>query len=214
MAERPGLCCDYYLPNDITSMLSYSGREPARFFAEALPMGCSTIAGRGSVVVTTTGGPELAGCSETMPAWYAKCPGLYYQQAALPLPMASVGPSTQNRSLTRLFVATPAGTPELPPTLLRWIWEAASAPGCKMVLMMNLDTLTPITQPVKSVLQAFSGIIRGAWQRVTEGSMKAWWILHRLSLTVPRRGISHRASVDGSGHGLARHDGENGVIST
>ncbi|HHA1935288.1 TPA: hypothetical protein ACOEP6_003769, partial [Enterobacter ludwigii] len=28
-----------------------------------------------------------------------------------------------------------------PPTLLRWIWESASAPECKMVLLMNLDTL-------------------------------------------------------------------------
>lgn len=27
-----------------------------------------------------------------------------------------------------------------PSTLLRWIWEAASAPECKMVLMMNSDT--------------------------------------------------------------------------
>ncbi|WP_228150273.1 hypothetical protein [Klebsiella variicola] len=27
------------------------------------------------------------------------------------------------------------------PTLLRWIWETASAPECKMVLLLNLDTL-------------------------------------------------------------------------
>lgn len=28
-----------------------------------------------------------------------------------------------------------------PPTILRWIWESVSAPECRMVLMMNLDTL-------------------------------------------------------------------------
>ncbi|PWI79176.1 DUF3296 domain-containing protein, partial [Enterobacter sp. CGMCC 5087] len=28
-----------------------------------------------------------------------------------------------------------------PPTLLRWVWESASAPQCRMVLLLNLDTL-------------------------------------------------------------------------
>ena len=56
-----------------------------------------------------------------------------------------------------------------PPTLLRWLWEEGSASECKMVLMMNLDTLAPITQPVESTLLAFSGIIRDAWRRVTDG---------------------------------------------
>ncbi|WP_262812795.1 hypothetical protein [Enterobacter cloacae] len=27
-----------------------------------------------------------------------------------------------------------------PPTVLRWMWESVSAPECKMVLLMNLDT--------------------------------------------------------------------------
>lgn len=27
-----------------------------------------------------------------------------------------------------------------PPTVLRWLWESVSAPECKMVLLMNLDT--------------------------------------------------------------------------
>lgn len=38
-----------------------------------------------------------------------------------------------------------------------------------MVLMMNLDTLAPITQPVESIQLAFSGIIRDTWRRVTDG---------------------------------------------
>ncbi|WP_439411879.1 hypothetical protein [Enterobacter ludwigii] len=28
-----------------------------------------------------------------------------------------------------------------PPTLLRWVWESVCASECKMVLLMNLDTL-------------------------------------------------------------------------
>ncbi|MCS4267732.1 DUF3296 domain-containing protein [Serratia sp. BIGb0163] len=56
-----------------------------------------------------------------------------------------------------------------PPTLLRWIWGSTCASECKMVLMMNLDTLTPMTQPVESTLLAFSDIIRDAWRRVTDG---------------------------------------------
>lgn len=38
-----------------------------------------------------------------------------------------------------------------------------------MVLMMNLDTLAPMTQPVERSLQVFTGIIRDAWRRVTDG---------------------------------------------
>ncbi|EPE7788733.1 hypothetical protein AAY84_13765 [Serratia marcescens] len=56
-----------------------------------------------------------------------------------------------------------------PPTLLRWIWGATCASECQMVLMMNLDTLAPMTQPVESTLLAFSDIIRDAWRRVTDG---------------------------------------------
>lgn len=56
-----------------------------------------------------------------------------------------------------------------PPTLLRWIWGSTCVPECQMVLMMNLDTLAPITQPVESSLQALSGIIRDAWRSVTDG---------------------------------------------
>ncbi|TXE37246.1 inovirus Gp2 family protein [Serratia marcescens] len=55
-----------------------------------------------------------------------------------------------------------------PPTLLRWVWEAASAPECKMVLMLNLDTLGTERNPqlTDSALQALNGIIAEAWQTV------------------------------------------------
>lgn len=56
-----------------------------------------------------------------------------------------------------------------PPTLLRWIWESASAPECKMVLLMNLDTLGTgrNLQLTDSALQALNAIIADAWQKVT-----------------------------------------------
>ncbi|MCU6244078.1 hypothetical protein [Enterobacter asburiae] len=56
-----------------------------------------------------------------------------------------------------------------PPTLLRWIWTAASAPECKMVLLMNLDTLGSArnAQRVENALQAISVAIADAWQTVT-----------------------------------------------
>ena len=56
-----------------------------------------------------------------------------------------------------------------PPTLLCWVWSSTCASECQMVLMMNFDTLAPIAQPVDSPLLAFSGIIRDAWRRVTNG---------------------------------------------
>ncbi|MDV0786208.1 inovirus-type Gp2 protein [Citrobacter amalonaticus] len=52
-----------------------------------------------------------------------------------------------------------------PPTILRWIWEAASAPECKMVLMINLDTLG--TAHDESAQLAMRKIIRNAWLSVT-----------------------------------------------
>ncbi len=56
-----------------------------------------------------------------------------------------------------------------PPTLLRWIWEAVCVPECKMVLLMNGDTLnagqnTQLTDGTRQVLNA---IIVDAWQEVT-----------------------------------------------
>ncbi|ULH13056.1 DUF3296 domain-containing protein [Serratia marcescens] len=56
-----------------------------------------------------------------------------------------------------------------PPTILRWLWEAVSAPECKMVLLMNLDTLGAArhVQLVGNALQAISVAIADAWQTVT-----------------------------------------------
>lgn len=56
-----------------------------------------------------------------------------------------------------------------PPTVLRWVWESASAPQCKMVLMLNLDTLGSVrnAQRVENALQAISVAITDAWQTVT-----------------------------------------------
>lgn len=56
-----------------------------------------------------------------------------------------------------------------PPTLLRWIWEAACAPECKMVLLMNGDTLGAGQRPqlTDDVRQALSAIIVDAWLEVT-----------------------------------------------
>ena len=57
-----------------------------------------------------------------------------------------------------------------PPTLLRWIWASTSAPECKMVLLMNLDTLGAArnTQRVENALQAISVTIADVWQTVTD----------------------------------------------
>jgi hypothetical protein len=52
-----------------------------------------------------------------------------------------------------------------PPTVLRWLWESVSAPECKMVLLMNLDTLGAWRDKV--VQQEMSGILREAWRTVT-----------------------------------------------
>lgn len=56
-----------------------------------------------------------------------------------------------------------------PPTLLRWVWESASATQCKMVLLLNLNTLGagPHTGLDKSAQQAISEIFRYAWLTVT-----------------------------------------------
>ncbi|HHR4016621.1 TPA: DUF3296 domain-containing protein [Salmonella enterica] len=58
----------------------------------------------------------------------------------------------------------------LPPTLLRWLWEAASAPACRMILLMNFDTLVAVRKPplMDSVLQEMYVVIRDAWRTVTD----------------------------------------------
>lgn len=57
-----------------------------------------------------------------------------------------------------------------PPTLLRWIWEAASAPECKMVLLLNLDTLGRVHD--ESAQQGISEILIDAWITVTGANRK------------------------------------------
>ncbi|ECN8823169.1 DUF3296 domain-containing protein [Salmonella enterica subsp. enterica serovar Newport] len=52
-----------------------------------------------------------------------------------------------------------------PPTILRWMWESVSAPECKMVLLMNLDTLGAWRDGV--VQQEVSVILREACRTVT-----------------------------------------------
>lgn len=52
-----------------------------------------------------------------------------------------------------------------PPTILRWLWESVSAPECKMVLLMKLDTLGALRDEV--LLQEMSGVLREAWRTVT-----------------------------------------------
>ncbi|EGT0625580.1 inovirus-type Gp2 protein [Citrobacter freundii] len=56
-----------------------------------------------------------------------------------------------------------------PPTLLSWIWEAARAPECKMVLLLNLDTLGAgrHTGLDESAQQAISEMFSDAWLTVT-----------------------------------------------
>lgn len=56
-----------------------------------------------------------------------------------------------------------------PPTLLRWVWESASAPACQMVLLMNLDTLGACrhTGLDESTQQAISEMLSEAWLAVT-----------------------------------------------
>ncbi|STA81128.1 YagK/YfjJ domain-containing protein [Citrobacter koseri] len=55
-----------------------------------------------------------------------------------------------------------------PPTILRWIWEAVCAPECKMVLMMNLDTLAvgSSAQRVEHAMKVMSELLREAWLTV------------------------------------------------
>ena len=48
-----------------------------------------------------------------------------------------------------------------PPTILRWMWESASAPERKILLLMNLDTLGALRDGV--VQQDMSRILREAW---------------------------------------------------
>lgn len=52
-----------------------------------------------------------------------------------------------------------------PPTLLRWVWESAIATQCKMVLLLNLDTLGKAHDEIAQ--QAISEMLSNAWLTVT-----------------------------------------------
>ena len=68
-----------------------------------------------------------------------------------------------------------------PPTILRWLWESVSAPECKMVLLMNLDT--PGARRDEVVQQEMSGILREAWCTVTGSDNN---VASMLSFTISR----------------------------
>ncbi|MGX5076474.1 DUF3296 domain-containing protein [Enterobacter mori] len=68
-----------------------------------------------------------------------------------------------------------------PPTILRWMWESVSAPECKMVLLMNLDTLGAWRDEV--VQQEMNGIFREAWRTVTHADNN---VASMLSFTISR----------------------------
>lgn len=57
-----------------------------------------------------------------------------------------------------------------PPTVLRWIWEAASAPECKMVLLLNLETLGRVHD--ERAQQGMSEMLIDAWMTVTGANRK------------------------------------------
>jgi len=68
-----------------------------------------------------------------------------------------------------------------PPTILRWMWESVSAPDCKMVLLMNLDTLGAWRDEV--VRQEMSGLLREAWRTVIHADNN---VTSMLSFTISR----------------------------
>lgn len=68
-----------------------------------------------------------------------------------------------------------------PPTILRWMWESVSAPECKMVLLMNLDTLGALRDEV--VQQEMSGLLREAWCTVIHADNN---VANMLSFTISR----------------------------
>ena len=56
-----------------------------------------------------------------------------------------------------------------PPTILRWMWESVGTAECKMVLLMNLDTLGVISniQLLEHAQQAIGKMLREAWLTAT-----------------------------------------------
>lgn len=57
-----------------------------------------------------------------------------------------------------------------PPTILRWIWEPVGTAECKMVLLMNLNTLETVRDPslIDSALQDMNVAITDMWWAVVK----------------------------------------------
>ncbi|CAD5358519.1 conserved protein of unknown function [Enterobacter cancerogenus] len=75
-----------------------------------------------------------------------------------------------------------------PPTVLRWVWGATSAPVCRMALMMNLDTLGGgnNSQFNDNALQDMSEIICDAGQMASGVRYDA--VTNMILLTISRSG--------------------------
>lgn len=67
------------------------------------------------------------------------------------------------------------------PTLLRGLWESVSAAECKMLLLMNLDTLGAWRDEI--VQLEMSGILREAWRTVMHADNN---VAGMLSFTISR----------------------------
>lgn len=78
-----------------------------------------------------------------------------------------------------------------PPTVLRWIWEAASAPECKMVLLLNLETLGAARHSplIENVQQTMSEILNDAWQAVTGDAHDAITSIMPIIVNRSERGV-------------------------
>jgi len=75
-----------------------------------------------------------------------------------------------------------------PPTILRWLWEGASAPGCNMILLMNLNTLgegyhSPLND---NSLQDMNEMLCNAWLAVSDASYNA--VTKLTTLVINRAG--------------------------
>ncbi|EJG5924603.1 hypothetical protein NAE50_003021 [Salmonella enterica] len=71
-----------------------------------------------------------------------------------------------------------------PPTILRWIWEPVGTAECKMVLLMNLNTLETVRDP---------SLIDSALQEMNAAISDAWWTVAGWIITLPAYHLSSSA---------------------
>lgn len=66
-----------------------------------------------------------------------------------------------------------------PPTVLRWLWEAAGMTESRMVLLMNLVTLGTVrnTSLIDNVLQEMCALLNDAWQAVEKAEALHLYLL-------------------------------------